>query len=107
MLIIYKVYRLINERPQHVNDFFMRYRAIYIQASEEFYALLIFCHRNILAYSKKISNKNSKKGYNGLMANWKGHVVGGVALGVGYAAVMTMVPVERFAEMAGLLHDWQ
>ncbi len=41
------------------------------------------------------------------MANWKGHVVGGVALGVGYAAVMTMVPVERFAEMAGLLHDWQ
>ncbi|HEX8762557.1 MAG TPA: metal-dependent hydrolase [Candidatus Saccharimonadales bacterium] len=41
------------------------------------------------------------------MANWKGHVVGGVALGAGYAAAMTVVPIERFAEMAGLLHDWQ
>lgn len=41
------------------------------------------------------------------MANWKGHVVGGVALGASYVAAMTLVPVERFAEMAGLLHDWQ
>lgn len=41
------------------------------------------------------------------MANWKGHVVGGVALGIGYAAAMTAVPIERFAEAAGLLHDWQ
>lgn len=41
------------------------------------------------------------------MANWKGHVIGGVALGGAYASAMSLVPVERFAEAAGLLHDWQ
>jgi membrane-bound metal-dependent hydrolase YbcI (DUF457 family) len=41
------------------------------------------------------------------MANYKGHVVGGIALGGAYAAALSYVPVERFAEAAGLLHDWQ
>jgi membrane-bound metal-dependent hydrolase YbcI (DUF457 family) len=41
------------------------------------------------------------------MANWKGHVVGGVVLGGAYAAALGFVPVERFAEAAGVLHDWQ
>ena len=41
------------------------------------------------------------------MANWRGHVVGGVALGAAYAAAVSYMPVERFAETAGLLHDWQ
>lgn len=41
------------------------------------------------------------------MANWKGHVIGGVALGAAYAGAISYAPVERFAESAGLLHDWQ
>lgn len=41
------------------------------------------------------------------MANWKGHVAGGIALGVGYAAAASALPIEHFAEAAGLLHDWQ
>jgi len=41
------------------------------------------------------------------MANWKGHVIGGVALGGAYVAALSYVPVERLAEHAGLLHDWQ
>mgnify|MGYP001148940963 CR=1 FL=1 len=41
------------------------------------------------------------------MANWKGHVVGGVALGGAYAAAVSFAPVEHFAETAGLLQDWQ
>lgn len=41
------------------------------------------------------------------MANWKGHVAGGIALGGVFAAVLSFVPVERYAEAAGVLHDWQ
>ena len=41
------------------------------------------------------------------MANWKGHVIGGIALGAAYTAAVSFVPVEHFAEAAGLLHDWQ
>jgi membrane-bound metal-dependent hydrolase YbcI (DUF457 family) len=41
------------------------------------------------------------------MANWKGHIGGGVVLGAAYAGALSQVPVERFAEAAGLLHDWQ
>jgi len=41
------------------------------------------------------------------MANWKGHVVGGIVLGGAYGAALSFVPVERFAEAAGVLHDWQ
>lgn len=41
------------------------------------------------------------------MANYKGHIVGG-ALGAGvYAGIVSFLPVERLAESAGLLRDWQ
>jgi len=42
-----------------------------------------------------------------MMANWKGHVVGGVVLGAAYTAGVSFAPVERFAESAGLLQNWQ
>lgn len=41
------------------------------------------------------------------MANWKGHIAGGVLFTAGYSAVMTFVPVEYFAEKAHLLSNWQ
>jgi membrane-bound metal-dependent hydrolase YbcI (DUF457 family) len=41
------------------------------------------------------------------MANWKGHVIGGVALGGIYAGALSYAPVEHLAERADLLHDWQ
>lgn len=41
------------------------------------------------------------------MASFRGHLVGGVAAAAAYTAVMLFVPVERFAEYANLLHDWQ
>jgi membrane-bound metal-dependent hydrolase YbcI (DUF457 family) len=41
------------------------------------------------------------------MANWKGHVIGGVILGGAYAAGVSLTPIEHFAEMAGLLQNWQ
>lgn len=41
------------------------------------------------------------------MANWKGHIGGGIVLGAAYAAAVSYAPVERLAETAGLLHDWQ
>ncbi len=41
------------------------------------------------------------------MANYKGHIAGGLAAGTMYAVLLSWVPVERFAESAGLLEDWQ
>jgi membrane-bound metal-dependent hydrolase YbcI (DUF457 family) len=41
------------------------------------------------------------------MANWKGHVGGGIVLGGAFALALSFVPVERYAEAAGVLHDWQ
>lgn len=41
------------------------------------------------------------------MANYKGHIAGGLVFTAVYAGVMTMVPVEQFAEAAGVLSDWQ
>lgn len=41
------------------------------------------------------------------MANWRGHVAGGVVLGGAYTFGMSFAPVERFAETAGLLENWQ
>lgn len=41
------------------------------------------------------------------MANYKGHIVGGLTAGVIYALAMTTVPVEQMAEYAQLLDDWQ
>lgn len=41
------------------------------------------------------------------MANWKGHVAGGVLLGGAYAAALSFTPIQYYAEHAQLLHDWQ
>jgi membrane-bound metal-dependent hydrolase YbcI (DUF457 family) len=41
------------------------------------------------------------------MANYKGHVAGGLAAGSLFALALGFVPVARFAETAGLLHNWQ
>ena len=41
------------------------------------------------------------------MANYKGHLIGGVACTAVYAGAMLFVPVERLAEQARLLSDWQ
>ena len=41
------------------------------------------------------------------MANYKGHIAGGLIAGVAYSLAMTAVPVEQFAEYARLLDDWQ
>ncbi len=41
------------------------------------------------------------------MANYRGHIAGGVAVGAVYTAALSHVPVERYAEVAGLLQDWQ
>jgi membrane-bound metal-dependent hydrolase YbcI (DUF457 family) len=42
-----------------------------------------------------------------LMANYKGHIVGATLFGAVYASALIFVPVEHFAEVAGILHDWQ
>jgi membrane-bound metal-dependent hydrolase YbcI (DUF457 family) len=42
-----------------------------------------------------------------LMANYKGHIGGGIAAGAVYSLLVSKVPVERLAESAGLLHNWQ
>ncbi len=41
------------------------------------------------------------------MANYKGHIVGGLAASAIYAGVLSFTPVQRFAETANLLHSWQ
>lgn len=41
------------------------------------------------------------------MANWRGHIIGGLVFTTVYAGAMTFVPVEYFAESARLLTDWQ
>lgn len=41
------------------------------------------------------------------MANYKGHIAGGLIASAAYAAAISFTPVERFAETAGLLRDWQ
>lgn len=41
------------------------------------------------------------------MANYRGHLIGGFASAAVYTAAVTMLPVERLAEYAHLLYDWQ
>lgn len=41
------------------------------------------------------------------MANYKGHIAGGAVLAGVYTIAMIFAPVERFAEYAALLYDWQ
>lgn len=41
------------------------------------------------------------------MANYRGHIAGGVALSAIYAGAISFLPIERFAEAAGVLGNWQ
>ncbi len=41
------------------------------------------------------------------MANYRGHILGGVAAGAVCVALLSKVPVEQLAEAAHLLSDWQ
>jgi len=41
------------------------------------------------------------------MANYKGHIAGGVVFTGVYTVAMLFAPVERLAEYAHLLYDWQ
>lgn len=41
------------------------------------------------------------------MANYRGHLAGGLALTTVYAAVVMSAPLEQMAEYAHLLNDWQ
>lgn len=41
------------------------------------------------------------------MANYKGHVAGGIIFGLAFAGAVSFLPVEQFAESAGVLRDWQ
>lgn len=41
------------------------------------------------------------------MASWKGHIAGGIVCSAAYTAAISYAPVERFAEAADLLQDWQ
>jgi len=41
------------------------------------------------------------------MANYKGHIAGGLVFTAVYAVALSFVPVEHFAESARLLQDWQ
>jgi membrane-bound metal-dependent hydrolase YbcI (DUF457 family) len=45
--------------------------------------------------------------YNYDMANYKGHIVGGLAAGAVYAAALIYVPVASFTEAANVLEGWQ
>ena len=41
------------------------------------------------------------------MANYKGHIIGGVAAGGAYTAALSWLPIEYYAEKANLLQNWQ
>lgn len=41
------------------------------------------------------------------MANYKGHVIGGLAASGVYAVAVSLTPLQQLAESADLLHDWQ
>ncbi|MDQ2973171.1 MAG: metal-dependent hydrolase [bacterium] len=41
------------------------------------------------------------------MSNWRGHTLGGLVSGGVFAVVMSFTPIERFAETAGILGNWQ
>ena len=41
------------------------------------------------------------------MANYKGHIAGGLVLTAVYAAAVSFTPIERFAEAAGVGFGWQ
>lgn len=41
------------------------------------------------------------------MANYRGHIAGGLAAGAVCALVLTKYPIRQYAEAAHLLNDWQ
>ena len=41
------------------------------------------------------------------MANYKGHIVGGLAASGLYAVALSFTPIERYAENVNVLHSWQ
>lgn len=41
------------------------------------------------------------------MANYRGHIAGGVAAGAVFASVLLFVPITYFAEAAGVLQGWE
>jgi hypothetical protein len=41
------------------------------------------------------------------MANYKGHIAGGLGAALAYVAVVMWAPVTYFAEAAGVLHGWE
>ena len=41
------------------------------------------------------------------MANYRGHIVGGLAAIAVYAGVIWVAPINSLTEAAGFLHDWQ
>lgn len=41
------------------------------------------------------------------MANYKGHIGGGVGAGFLYSITISYIPIQHFAEVAGLLQEWQ
>lgn len=41
------------------------------------------------------------------MANWRGHVGGGVVAAAVFAGTIWVAPIDGLAEAAGFVHDWQ
>jgi membrane-bound metal-dependent hydrolase YbcI (DUF457 family) len=41
------------------------------------------------------------------MANYKGHIAGGLVLGAMFSLAVSQAPIEHYAETAHILHDWQ
>lgn len=41
------------------------------------------------------------------MANYRGHIVGGLAAGAVFASILLFVPITYFAEVAGVLQGWE
>jgi len=41
------------------------------------------------------------------MANYKGHIAGGLAAGAVFASVLLYAPITYFAEVAGVLQGWE
>lgn len=41
------------------------------------------------------------------MANYKGHIVGGVVISAVFAGALLFTPIQRYAESANLLQNWQ
>lgn len=62
----------------------------------------------LLVYTKYPRlRKHNSNAIIALMANYKGHIAGGVTAGVTLVLTAPFIPIEQFAESAHLLQDWQ